>query len=71
MKIKPVRSLNELYNKARVDKKYEQLLFTAALNLGGSARTISEAYNWLMMNAAETDEQGVVEEVNFCRDLVE
>lgn len=68
--IAPIRSLNELYNKARTDEKYKQLLLISSSNLGGTAQDINGAFNWLQTNAMETDEQGVIEEVNFCRDLV-
>lgn len=69
--ISPVRSLNELYNKACDDSKYEQLLLISASNLGMKCTTKRQAYNWLSTNAMETgDEQRVVDEVNFCRDLV-
>ena len=68
--IAPIRSLNELYNKARTDEKYKQLLLISSSNLGGTDQNMSDAYHWLQINAMETDEQGVVDEVNFCRDLV-
>lgn len=72
--IKKVTGLNELYNLAATDDKYRQLLMIGASNLGGPARTPAEAYQTLLNNASgETegcDEEGVIAEVNFCRDLV-
>jgi hypothetical protein len=43
----------------------------AVANLGGSVRDCSGAMRWLQLNAQETDERGVVEEINFCRDLID
>ena len=71
MKLIPkVTSLADLRYKAVSDAKYRKLLFLASANLGGPNKGENECYNWLMTNAMETDEEGVVEEVNFCRDLV-
>lgn len=73
--IKKVRSLVELWGLAKTDEQYRKLLICAAQNLGGDvgvdpAAQPAKAYNWLQINAAETDEKGVIGEVNFCRDLV-
>lgn len=68
--IAPVRSLRELESKANEDARYAELAITAARNLGGEAYNIRTAMNWLVLNAREVDEAGVVDEVNFCRDLV-
>ena len=66
-----VTSLFDLFNKARTNKLYEQLAIIAARNLGGSIQTLDEAEKWLNMNANDCGScAGVVEEVNFCRDLV-
>jgi len=52
-------------------EKYRKLLFVAASNLGGpKTDDIDVAYNWLLTSASETDEDGVVDEVNACRDMV-
>ena len=69
-KLKPVVSLNDLRARASVNPKYMDLMLCAARNLGGSPKNSTEAYNVLCMNANETDEEGVVAEVNYCRDLV-
>jgi len=70
-KLKPVKSLGELYNKAQDDPAYADLLFAASDNLGGHSADLYECYRWLITNAQETgDEDGVVDEVNFCIDLV-
>jgi hypothetical protein len=66
----PVRSIADLYQKAKVDPRYKELALTAASNLGGSAKTLDQAIQWLYTNADETDEEGVVDEINFVRDLV-
>ena len=72
--IKKVTSLCELRMLAVTDEKYHQLLMISASNLGGDPKNASEAYQTLIDNAScETDgcsEEGVVDEVNFCRDLV-
>ena len=53
------------------NEAYKRLALTAAENLGGSPNgDLNKAMEWLNVNADETDEQGVVEEINFCRDLV-
>ena len=71
MKMKPVTSINELHNLALEDQQYEQLAITAARNLGGDPiENLTHAINWLLTNAMETDEEGVVEEINFCRKLI-
>lgn len=70
MNLKKIKSLSELKQLAKTDKRYEKLVLIAAKNLGGNPKDIDSAHNWLMINAIETDERGVVSEVNFCRDLV-
>lgn len=42
----------------------------AASNLGGPADNLESALRHLTNEALETDEEGVVDEINFCRDLV-
>ena len=68
--IPAVVSIYDLSNKARTDERYNKLAMLAASNLGGSPRNLDDAIQWLRTNAQETDEQGVVGEINFCRDLV-
>ncbi len=68
--IHPVSSLMDLRSRARSNPLYEKLAKIAASNLGGPSSTLDEALRWLNMNAMETDEKGVVDEVNFVRDLV-
>ena len=71
MKIAPVQSLAQLRSMAFRNEAYKRLALTAAENLGGSPNgDLNKAMEWLNVNADETDEQGVVEEINFCRDLV-
>lgn len=66
-----VKSLHELRQKAGADPRYLKLAILGAQNLGGgSINTLDQAMQWLYTNAIETDEHGVVGEVNFCRDLV-
>lgn len=65
-----VTSLNELENLASENQRYQQLAIIAAQNLGGALNELEAAMRWLRTNAMETTEEGVVEEVNFCRDLV-
>jgi hypothetical protein len=71
--IPKVTCLNELYNLAAKDDKYRQLLLISASNLGGPSSTPDIAYQTLIDNATAGDgcsEEGVIDEVNFCRDLV-
>ena len=70
MKLKPVNSVYDLNNKARVDANYARLASLASANLGGPKEPLQECLRWLNINAAETDEDGVVDEINFCIDLV-
>lgn len=67
-----VTSLFDLFNKARTNKAYEQLAMIAARNLGGdNINTLADAERWLNITANDSgDCNGVVGEVNFCRDLV-
>jgi hypothetical protein len=66
--INPVRSLGDLRSRARVDARYAQLAVRASHNLGGPAGDdLNAALHWLDLNALETNEQGVVDEVNFMR----
>jgi len=69
--LKPVNSLNELYRLASKDKQYEALMICAAENLGGVVNSPADARQVLNNNAMESgDEDSVLDEVNFCRDLV-
>lgn len=66
-----VTSLADLRRKAMENDSYVQLAKTAARNLGAEGGLdFATAMRWLEMNAAETTERGVVDEVNFVRDLV-
>lgn len=69
-----VKSLGELRQLAGEDPRYLQLAILGAQNLGaGKVDNLNQAMNWLNLNAMTGeggDERGVVEEVNFCRDLV-
>jgi hypothetical protein len=68
--IPPVTSLFDLENKAKADPQYRKLAIAGASNLGGACETLEAAMRWLRINADETTEKGVIEEVNFCRDLL-
>lgn len=70
MKLNKIQTINELAYLAHTNKSYEQLAIVAASNLGGGKLNLTGAINWLTINAMETDESGVVDEINFCRDLV-
>lgn len=73
MKMTPIKSLYELESLGSMDQMYEQLAIISAKNLGGDNITsLDKAMSWLRINAmeAESGEQGVIDEVNFCRDLV-
>ena len=69
--IPAVKSLAELQMKVRTDPKYRALLLAGSENLGWDGEgDLEGAYQWLLTNAAETTEEGVVDEVNFCRDMI-
>ena len=71
LKLKPkIKSINELETLAQTDKWYENLALTASENLGGGTRNLKQSIQWLRTNAMETSEEGVVNEINFCRNLV-
>lgn len=69
--IPKVTSLMDLRNKAKTDDRYLRLAIVAADNLGEKCSTLEQAMRWLNTNADETDEDGVVGEINFCRDLID
>lgn len=71
----PVRSLMQLETLARKDPRYRRLAILGASNLGGPPSEkddLEGAMRWLRVNASdpEASEDGVIDEVNFCRDLV-
>lgn len=69
--IPKVTSLADLRVRAGADPRYRELAVISSHNLGGpGGDSLDEAMGWLRTNAAETSERGVVDEVNFCRDLV-
>lgn len=69
--IRPISSLGDLHRKALVDPSYLRLAFVAAENLGGAPmNTLDQAMRWLRINAQETTEDGVVDEINHCRDCL-
>ncbi len=68
--VSKVVSIGDLRRRAATDPLYLQLAMISANNLGGSPKNLDDAINWLNTNAMETDEDGVVGEINFCRDLV-
>ena len=70
MKLK-VSSLIDLANKARNNAAYQQLAIVAANNLGGNATTLNSALSYLQLQAADASEDGVVDEINFCSELIE
>jgi len=68
--MKKISSLAELRELARTSPGYQALAMRAAKNLGGQGiKDVDSAMRWLLTNAAETSEKGVVAEVNFCRGL--
>jgi len=69
--IPKVTSIGDLFHRAATDPRYAELAMISASNLGGTCKDLKEARQWLNCNAMESDsEQGVVDEINFCRDLV-
>lgn len=70
--IPAVNSINELYALAQKDPRYLKLAQVSASNLGGNgSKDLNECIRWLNTNAMETNEEGVVGEINFCRECVE
>ena len=70
MKLKKIATISELSRLTRTNKAYEKLAIVSASNLGGGTLTLGAAIDWLNTTAMETSEEGVVDEINFCRDLV-
>lgn len=71
--MRKVYSIADLHRLAGEDERYLRLAKIAASNLGGlpgDCGTLPGAIRWLEINALETDEEGVVGEINFCLDLV-
>ena len=66
----PIHSIGDLAYRAKLDPQYKKLAMISASNLGGDAKDLTESINWLSQTALEISEAGVVEEINFCRDLV-
>jgi hypothetical protein len=84
--IPKITSLMDLRNRAKTDTRYLKLAIAAAENLGGQVRrgkhlddpdstdaaiALRDAMDMLNISANETDEDGVVDEVNYCRDLID
>ncbi len=68
-KLKRVASLAHLRVLARTEPRYARLAALASSNLGGPAEPLASALAWLDTNANEVGEPGVVDEVNFVRDI--
>ena len=68
--MKKITSIAELSTLARTKSNYFRLAITAARNLGSNPTSLDEAIRWLSINAYETSEEGVVDEINNCIDLV-
>ncbi len=69
-KLGKISSIGELHRLAKEDPRYEKLAMVASENLGHEAKDLDDAIKWLNTNANETDEKGVVGEINFVRDIV-
>lgn len=68
--IKPVKSLYELRSLSYDSDSYRRLVQMASSNLGGPVSPVHKCMEWLEVNAMETSEEGVVDEVNFLIDMV-
>jgi len=69
--IAPVLSLAQLRAKANKDPKYRALAILAASNFGYTPEeNLDEAMRQLHVEANETNEDDVIEEVNFLRSEV-
>lgn len=76
-KLKKLTSLYELFELAKNNTAYAELLRVSSQNLGGPEKDsgLEAHYRWLLTNAQETDqdgngEKGVLREVNSCRQFV-
>ncbi len=71
--IAPIQSLTQLRCLANKNHNYKLLALTAAENLGGNpCGDFDLAMQWLYTKARESgDEAGIVEEINFYRDLIQ
>ncbi len=71
-----IKSLGDLRLKARDDDKYKRLAEVTAENLGHSPRDYEHALRLLSEEASAVElegtdgEEAIVDEINFCRDLV-
>ena len=72
MKLQEVDSLSDLWLKANESEDYQKLVTIASQNLGSAEEDHWKKYHrWLEINAMETNEMGVVDEVNFCIDIAQ
>jgi hypothetical protein len=71
--IPKVSSLLDLQTKAKADPQYLKLAIVSARNLGGTIKDgdLDSAIRWLGINASETSEAGVVDEINYVRDILD
>jgi len=70
-KVKSIGDLEHKCNNGDQQEQYTKLAKCAAENLGSNyPDTTENHFKWLYMNAMETSEEGVVDEINFCLDLV-
>ena len=66
-----VASIGDLQHKAILDPRYHELALIAASNLGGNPENLDSAIRTFWDNSTEGGtEEGVVDEINFCLDLV-
>lgn len=65
-RLAPIQSLAQLRTKALRDENYKRLAIFAAQQLGGETEDLNQAMKYLETSANDTDEDEVVEEVNFC-----
>jgi len=68
-----ISSLADLKDRAATDPQYDALAVVAARNLGASLNcNLADAFLFLNAMALDTElgEEGLVDEINFVRDLV-
>ena len=71
-KLKKISSIGNLQSKCDdsnpLCEEYRKLAISASRNLGGNpADDWRKSIQWLIVNANETSEEGVVDEINFLR----
>jgi hypothetical protein len=64
--LRKINNLCEFEYLAKNNNSYAQIAIVASNNLGGPYNpTVDQALKWLEISALETEEEGILEEINF------